>query len=271
MVFLKELIKFLPANLRAFLFFTMDSRVLVNSANYGRYEERRSSQIAGFSVLCIFLSIAIFSFINIPLMPTLNIPKGGLPSVVQLEFVQIKKVLAQEDTNLRKLLSKNSEITVPFKEQEEIILDEIEQIEQEQKPEVEQNIKEIISEKAVESTIKAPETEKMETVGHLAGRKMDADRMQKALAVLMQAIEEYKDYPKQARRLGAEGINFLLVTIDANGKVIAAELEKESGSWILDKTTIKLGSELVNLQLLDKSTEESFQVSVPVEYSLDNL
>ena len=83
---------------------------------------------------------------------------------------------------------------------------------------------------------------------------------------LLGAIEQYKNYPKHARRTGAEGTAILLVQVGNDGKVTGSSLHKGSGHGVLDSATEQLGTRLAGLDTGVRGS--SFSVRVPVEYSL---
>ena len=94
------------------------------------------------------------------------------------------------------------------------------------------------------------------------------DDKSKALGTILDALNRHKRYPKQARRIGAEGTVQLLVTISADGKVSACSLGKGSGFGVLDTATERLGEKLVGLDIPSVRGGQGFQVMVPVRYSL---
>lgn len=58
----------------------------------------------------------------------------------------------------------------------------------------------------------------------VGGTQERPDDKSKALGAILDALNRHKRYPKQARRIGAEGTVQLLVTISADGKVSACSL-----------------------------------------------
>lgn len=83
---------------------------------------------------------------------------------------------------------------------------------------------------------------------------------------LLGAIEQYKNYPKHARRTGAEGTVILLVQVGNDGRVTGSSLHRGSGYGVLDSATEQLGARLAGLDTGVRGN--SFAVRVPVEYSL---
>ena len=68
----------------------------------------------------------------------------------------------------------------------------------------------------------------------VGGTQERPDDKSKALGAILDALNRHKRYPKQARRIGAEGTVQLLVTISADGKVSACSLGKGSGFGVRD-------------------------------------
>ncbi len=87
-----------------------------------------------------------------------------------------------------------------------------------------------------------------------------------ALSKIVNAVEKYKSYPRQARRIGAEGLSILLVSVDAQGRVTVSSLHKSSGQASLDSATRELGEKLAGLDTGVRGA--AFSVRVPVEYKL---
>lgn len=102
----------------------------------------------------------------------------------------------------------------------------------------------------------------------VAGTQERPDDKSKALGAILDVLNRYKRYPKQARRIGAEGTVQLLVTISPEGKVSACQLGKGSGFGALDAATERLGEKLMGLDVPSARGGKGFQVLVPVRYSL---
>jgi len=104
--------------------------------------------------------------------------------------------------------------------------------------------------------------------GGVVGGSVDvpATARNMALSKIVNAVERYKNYPKQARRIGAEGLAMLLVSVDAQGRVTVSSLQKSSGQASLDSATRELGEKLAGLDTGVRGA--AFSVCVPVEYKL---
>lgn len=88
-----------------------------------------------------------------------------------------------------------------------------------------------------------------------------------ALGVLLSEVEKHKKYPRQARRIGAQGTVTLLVGIDAQGRVVSCSVAKSSGVALLDQESARLGQKLLGLDTGVKGA--AFAVRVPIRYSLE--
>lgn len=100
--------------------------------------------------------------------------------------------------------------------------------------------------------------------GAAGSAKAESDKSA-ALAVLLQAVERHKQYPRQGRRSGAEGTCRLLVHVASDGRVSACSLSEGSGKAVLDAAAKRLGEKLVGLSVAQTG---GFQVLIPVHYRL---
>lgn len=88
------------------------------------------------------------------------------------------------------------------------------------------------------------------------------------LAELLREVEARKHYPKQARRIGAEGVVTLSVSIDSRGRVKGYKLVSPSGNVILDKAAEQLAGKLVGLELKSARDAGGVTIFLPVRYIL---
>ena len=100
----------------------------------------------------------------------------------------------------------------------------------------------------------------------VAERRAEGELRSRLLARLIAAIEKRKNYPRQARRSGAEGTCTLEIRVDAAGVVQGCGLAKGSGSSALDAATSRLAGRLAGLNTGVRG--KAFRVLVPVRYSL---
>lgn len=262
---------------------------------YGVEEFRKSRSMAGGmtgGLVLLALSICMVT----PVMKTVSPPKSP-PAVMLMRVVRPEPtpqpVPASPDA-MRKLLSQESEVKVPVPPP----------VVEKPKAEPPRELKPVAPEPVKTKPVrKTPPVKKKPPVAHqpqkpaspavetsaktdappaavasttasaapapaVAGTQERPDDKSKALATVLEVLNRHKRYPKQARRIGAEGTVQLLVTISADGKVNACSLGKGSGSSVLDAATERLGEKLVGLEVPSARGGKGFQILVPVRYSL---
>lgn len=95
------------------------------------------------------------------------------------------------------------------------------------------------------------------------------DMKNEAASNIVYMMERYKKYPKQARRLSAEGITNITFSIEKNGVVTGAEITKSSGYSVLDNAALKAAQKIVGLNAVNNSNyNEYLKVTVPVDFYL---
>lgn len=75
-----------------------------------------------------------------------------------------------------------------------------------------------------------------------------------------------KDYPKQARRAGDEGISVLNLHVDASGHLLACSTAQSSGSPVLDEQACQLYRQRGRFEL--RGTSSPVTVQAPVRWVL---
>lgn len=252
---------------------------------YGMEAFRKSRSMAGGFVL-LALSLALMFPAVQPITPPKSSPAVILMRVVHPLPTPQPKVVPPDD--FRKLLSSESDVTIPVPPL----------IEQPKKMFPVEAAKTVVSApvkaKSVQKvspvrkrtpvtrqwqeqpqSLSVPEV-KVETPASVAVSGSHApavnaqdrvDDRSTVLAVVLEALNRHKRYPKQARRLGAEGTVQLLVIVGAEGKIQACRLGKSSGHSVLDAATARLGEKLVGLEVPAQGGK-SFQILIPVRYSL---
>lgn len=257
-------------------------------------EFRKSRSMAG-GMTGGFVLLALFLCLMTPAVKTLAPPKAA-PSVMLMRVVRPEPepvVKPVEPDAMRKLLSPESEVTIP------VPPPVVERL-----PEPPREVPKTVAPEPVKpKPKKAPPVKKPKPVARQpqktvppttpAGEKTDAppvaagaavssapapsvpagtqerpDDKSKVLGTILDVLNRHKRYPKQARRIGAEGTVQLLVTVSPDGKVSACALGKGSGFGALDAATERLGEKLVGLDVPSARGGKGFQVLVPVRYSL---
>lgn len=92
---------------------------------------------------------------------------------------------------------------------------------------------------------------------------------QEAAARIVNQMERYKKYPKQARRIGAEGISKVTFSLDTNGVVAGIKLSLTSGNKLLDNAALKAAEKIIGYKaVVDNSYGKLLEVTVPVDFYL---
>lgn len=262
---------------------------------YGMVEFRKSRSMAG-GMTGGFVLLALSLCLMTPAVKTLAPPKAA-PAVMLMRVVRPEPEPAVKPVQpdaMRKLLSPESEVTIsvpppvverlpePPREVPKTVAPEPVKPKPKKTPPVKkpqpvarQPQKSVPpSMPAGEKTDVPPATAgtAVSAVGTssvpVAGTQERPDDKSKALGTILDVLNRHKRYPKQARRIGAEGTVQLLVTVSPDGKVSACSLGKGSGVGALDAATERLGEKLVGLDVPSARGGKGFQVLVPVRYSL---
>ena len=91
----------------------------------------------------------------------------------------------------------------------------------------------------------------------------------KIAANIVYQMERYKKYPKQARRISAEGIAKLTFSVNAAGVVSSADISDSSGYYILDSAALQAAEKIIGSKVVNnESYNKLLQVTVPVDFYL---
>ena len=81
-------------------------------------------------------------------------------------------------------------------------------------------------------------------------------------------LQRYKRYPSQARRIGLQGVPVVVFTVDRNGTVLSAHLQKGSGHEMLDSEAVELFRRASPLPAMPADMPAPHQFTMPVEFTL---
>lgn len=87
---------------------------------------------------------------------------------------------------------------------------------------------------------------------------------------LMQRIEQFKSYPRAARRARIEGTAQVWMQIDRDGVLRSQRLESSSGHRILDEAALTLVRRAAPFPRIPGIAPERIEVILPVSYRLDS-
>lgn len=251
-----------------------------------RWTDAQALSDSGF--LARFWSTLLAISLIVPML-SLKPPKTVLPAVqpmvlsLRLED-QPSLPQAQPMDNERRLLARESEFTAAdVKKKPEPVVEKVpvqEPVQEEKKPEPKpvEKARPVKPLAAKQKPVKARPVQRQATAPALPGAtnaqpatapvraEATASSKSQALRILLAEIEKRKNYPKQARRTGAEGTVVMHVNIDAAGRVSSCYVSKNCGIGVLDLETARLGEKLAGLDTGVRGA--AFSIKVPIRYSL---
>ncbi len=238
------------------------------------------------------VTAALTLIMIVPLVIFVEPPKLYLPKaralVINMRFEE--ELLRQQPTpesERRRLLAKSSPVTAPDVEKKPDPPKVVPETPPPPKPEVkkpeprkqppkerpkprERKAKEVKAPAMMQKSVSIGEGKPQAGIqgGDKSGARVEvsAASRQHALAVLMEAIEKNKRYPRQARRSGAEGTVMLSIRIAADGHVKHAAVSRNCGIGSLDLESARLAERLKGLNT--GVSGAAFTVVVPVKYQL---
>ncbi len=85
------------------------------------------------------------------------------------------------------------------------------------------------------------------------------------MSELIAYVNRHKVYPRAAQRRGIQGINYITVSIEPNGRIKSASLAQGAGSATLDNASKKLAEKITSLKL--SAPNKPLKISVPIHYT----
>lgn len=215
-----------------------------------------SLSIMAFILLSVFIMHIIINMIDIIEMPK---------AYTNAEQEDVKDVYIKKDIkNSRKILADYSNFIIysaPAVKKEEIKKEEKINKKVEKKP-----IKKIRKEQ--NPAINSSKTVKKETAGSAVSNSSELKN--EIAAKIVYQMERYKKYPKQARRISAEGIAKVTFSVNAAGIVASADISYSSGYAVLDNAALQAAEKIVGSKVVTNETyNDLLQVTVPVNFYLN--
>lgn len=227
--------------------------------NYFEREKEyiKSKRISFFMLTILFLVLVVIN-ISFVSQKVLEVAKAEFleESIETTEYIKINN---QEK---RRLLADYSEFIIynGYKE-----IKEKEETKQETRKEKDK--KEVKKIKPKDENVKVAKSSQKAVAGSEVSKIKDMKN--EAAANIVYMMERYKEYPKQARRLNAEGITNITFSIEKNGVVQGAEITKSSGYTVLDNAALKAAQKIVGLNAVNNNSyNEYLKVTVPVDFYL---
>ena len=228
--------------------------------NYFEREKEyiKSKRISFFMLIILFLVLVVIN-ISFVSQKVLEVAKAEFlkESIETTEYIKINN---QEK---RRLLVDYSEFIIynGYKEEKK------EKEETKQETRKEKDKKEVKKIKPKNENVKVAKSSQKAVAGSEVSKIKDMKN--EAAANIVYMMERYKEYPKQARRLNAEGITNITFSIEKNGVVQGAEITKSSGYTVLDNAALKAAQKIVGLNAVNNNSyNEYLKVTVPVDFYL---
>lgn len=228
--------------------------------NYFEREKEyiKSKRISFFMLTILFLVLVVIN-ISFVSQKVLEVAKAEFleESIETTEYIKINN---QEK---RRLLADYSEFIIynGYKEEKK------EKEETKQETRKEKDKKEVKKIKPKDENVKVAKSSQKAVAGSEVSKIKDMKN--EAAANIVYMMERYKEYPKQARRLNAEGITNITFSIEKNGVVQGAEITKSSGYTVLDNAALKAAQKIVGLNAVNNNSyNEYLKVTVPVDFYL---
>lgn len=227
--------------------------------NYFEREKEyiKSKRISFFMLTILFLVLVVIN-ISFVSQKVLEVAKAEFleESIETTEYIKINN---QEK---RRLLADYSEFII-YNGYKEIKKKE----ETKQETRKEKDKKEVKKIKPKNENVKVAKSSQKAVAGSEVSKIKDMKN--EAAANIVYMMERYKEYPKQARRLNAEGITNITFSIEKNGVVQGAEITKSSGYTVLDNAALKAAQKIVGLNAVNNNSyNEYLKVTVPVDFYL---
>lgn len=228
--------------------------------NYFEREKEyiKSRRISFFMLIIIFI---VFFLLN------LNLLSQKVLEITKAEFIQesieTNKFIQTKNIKKRRLLTDYSEFIIyqGYKEEKK---QEVEKESLIHKKVEKKKVKKI---KPNNENVKAVKSSQKSTAGSEVSKIKEMKN--EAAANIVYMMERYKKYPKQARRLNAEGITNITFSIEKNGVVKSAEITKSSGYTVLDNAALKAAQKIVGVNAINNNSyNEYLKVTVPVDFYL---
>ncbi|MDE7315909.1 MAG: energy transducer TonB [Mucispirillum sp.] len=230
---------------------------------YKFYEKEmlyKKSSFISLSIMALIIATTIIIHIIINMAEIVEIPKAY--TYVEEEVKEVYK--KNEIKNSRKIIADYSDFIIysaPAVKKEEIKKEE----------KFEKKVEKKSLRKAQNKQKPAIDTAKpvqKEVTGSAVSNS--AALKNEIAAKIVYQMERYKQYPKQARRINAEGIAKVTFSINASGVVSSADLSVSSGYSILDNAALQAAKKIIGSRVIpDKAYNNLLQVTVPVDFYLN--
>ncbi len=245
--------------------FTKAKRIYTAYNYYEREKLYKKSSFISLLIIAFVIITAFIVYIIINMADIVEIPKTYLYT----EKEEIKEVYKNNEIkNSRKILADYSDFIIysaPAVKKEEVKKEE-----KVEKTEVKKAAK-MPLQKAQNKQKTSLDTAKSVQKEVAGGAVSNSAALKNEIAAnIVYQMERYKKYPKQARRISAEGIAKVTFSVNAAGVVSSADISDSSGYYILDSAALQAAEKIIGSKVVNnESYNKLLQVTVPVEFYLN--
>ncbi len=245
--------------------FTKAKRIYTAYNYYEREKLYKKSSFISLLIIAFVIITAFIVYIIINMADIVEIPKTYLYT----EKEEIKEVYKNNEIkNSRKILADYSDFIIysaPAVKKEEVKKEE-----KVEKTEVKKAAK-MPLQKAQNKQKTSLDTAKSVQKEVAGGAVSNSAALKNEIAAnIVYQMERYKKYPKQARRISAEGIAKVTFSVNAAGVVSSADISDSSGYYILDSAALQAAEKIIGSKVVNnESYNKLLQVTVPVDFYLN--
>lgn len=249
--------------------FTKAKRIYTAYNYYERERLYKKSSFISLSIIAFIIMTAFIMHIIMNMAEVVEIPKAYTYEEKQEKVKEVYK--NYEIKNSRKILADYSDFIIysaPAVKKEEI-----------KKEKVEKKVVKIPDKKVEKKSVKKLQNNQKpaintakpvqkEVIGSAVSK--NAALKNEIAAKIVYQMERYKKYPKQARRINAEGIAKVTFSVNTAGVVSSADISDSSGYPILDNAALQAAEKIVGSKVVtNESYDTLLQVTVPVDFYLN--
>lgn len=249
--------------------FTKAKRIYTAYNYYEREKLYKKSSFISLLIMAFIIITAFIVYIIINMADVVEIPRAY--SYTEKEEIK-EDYKNNEIKNSRKILADYSDFIIysaPAVKKEEVKKEE-----KVEKKEVKKADKKAVkkplqkAQNKQKTSLDTAKTVEKEVAGSAVS---NSAALKNEIAVnIVYQMERYKKYPKQARRISAEGIAKVTFSVNAAGVVSSADISDSSGYSILDNAALQAAEKIIGSKVVNnESYNNLLQVTVPVDFYLN--
>lgn len=249
--------------------FTKAKRIYTAYNYYEREKLYKKSSFISLLIIAFVIITAFIVYIIINMADIVEIPKTYLYT----EKEEIKEVYKNNEIkNSRQILADYSDFIIysaPAVKKEEVKKEE--KVEKTEVKKADKKAAKKPLQKAQNKQKTSLDTAKTVQKEVAGGAVSNSAALKNEIAAnIVYQMERYKKYPKQARRISAEGIAKVTFSVNAAGVVSSADISDSSGYYILDSAALQAAEKIIGSKVVNnESYNKLLQVTVPVDFYLN--